>query len=194
MKDRSASSSDLDQAVTLSRRLSPRRPIQDARPETETPTEYARFFRGKAPSRKVTPRKLDEDIPLALPRRGIRSWEDLLGWCLTVLRGDAGFVVDGKGFVIAQRGQELERFEMMGAELASAMDQLALARIDAGGLTWVEVVHGKGRTLVMPVAGEAEWSALVVVLTRSPVLSHRLESLASIIGQEAKPLVLSKTT
>lgn len=188
MKDRSASSSDLANAVSLSRRLSPRRPIQDVGPETETPTEYARFFRGRAPSRRVTPQTKDKGSPLEIPQRGLNSWEELLGWCLTVVHGDAGFVVDGKGFVIAQRGQELEQFEIMGAELASAMDQLALARIDAGGVTWVEVVHRRRRTLVVPITGETEWTALVVVLTHAPVPALRLESLTSIIGDEAKAL------
>lgn len=178
MRDQSESSFDLERAVNLSRRLSSRQPIQATRPEVETPTDYANFLSDHAPVQRSVRKgsALVREI-LPSPRQEPRNWDELVLWCASSVRCDSGFVVDGKGFVIAHYGRDEGRFEGMGAELAAAMDQLAMAHVGKVRLTWVEVAQERHRTLCIPIAGEAGWDALVVLLTAAPVAADLMEAL-----------------
>jgi hypothetical protein len=54
----------------------------------------------------------------------VKSWEELLEWCLHIHPADEGFVVDPEGFVIAQTGnRELEQLERVGSQLMAVAER-----------------------------------------------------------------------
>ncbi len=114
MKDRSASSSDIAAASTLSQALARRTVTTDA--EAPGKPAYVRIVR-PVPEPAAEP---------AAPAPEIGTWEAFLAWSLELTRAHGGFVVDSQGFVIASRGNvPKDGFEGIGAELCSSSSRSA---------------------------------------------------------------------
>ncbi len=158
MKRHSVSSSDIDTAGKLSRRLAGGGP----RPELpESDAEAASYLRFRAPQGAPEAAPAAEDarpqpqVDLDAVAPEMDSWPTFLAWAMDVARSRAAFVVDSQGFVIASRGNvPSDGFAGTGAELCYAMEHLLKIDPDAGELRSVEFDF-KGRSIVGLRAGGA---------------------------------------
>lgn len=84
----------------------------------------------------IEKKAVEHDIAL----RDFESWEDIITWCMSISRAEAGFVVDSQGFVIASRGRiPSQGIEGTGAELVCSIEQLERIDPGAGRLLSVEM-------------------------------------------------------
>jgi hypothetical protein len=118
MSSRSATSSDLDLARTLSRKL--------AVPGGGTLTRplpgpgYVHF----APRPTAPPPERPPSEGLAIELRRFESWDGLLAWCLSLTHASTAFVMDPEGFAIAHQGPlSVEEIQGVGSQLMVAMSQ-----------------------------------------------------------------------
>ena len=148
MRDRAVNLSDLELARQLSHDLAPQ---TSATSRDVEPEQWVRFDAARL---GLTPYVAAEDSgatprPPALSKapepEEMDSWEELLGWSLSIWPATAGFVVDSAGFVIATAGAwEFERLEGVGSQL------LDVARRAVQ-------IEGAGRTEYLAVQYEAFW-------------------------------------
>ena len=118
MSSRSVTSSDLELARTLSRRLSGAQ--TSGQPPAPTGPGYVRF----------APRPIAA-VPVAAQPAGVTvelvrfdTWDKLLDSCLSLTRATTAFVMDPEGFAIAHRGAlSMEEIQGLGSQLMVAMSE-----------------------------------------------------------------------
>ena len=183
MKSRNVSSSDLQLARALSRRVRGQDP--SAGP-SDGPAPggrgYSRFTLAvdgvemAEPPRPIEPRQgsAEPESAPAVPL-DMDSWEVLLAWSLELCQARAAFVVDPQGFVIASRGNvPADGFDGTGAELAYGMEQLDRVDPEAGVLHGIELQFA-GRK-VFAVRGEATGGTYVLGFVGSKTLPEDLKT------------------
>jgi hypothetical protein len=155
MKDRNASSYNLQDAKKILATLLPQKTEHPREEENRESHGYVRL------AKKITPRphrpseaetavaggEPEAEERLSVPDK-FTSWENCIAWCMQATRADAAFVVDSQGFIIAERGRvPAQGFECTGAELVYAMDQLERIDPEAGNLLWIDLDYDKRRVV-----------------------------------------------
>ncbi len=157
MKDRDASSFDLEHARELSRTLRTLGGADEKPLDTEASgVSYVRFpaptpeAGAPAPAADRPPAAPPSE-PLALPR-DISSCEDLLGWFLESYKTETAFIVDNQGFVIAHQGAvPPDGLDGIGAEVYMAFEQLARVDSTVGRLIWIDLEFSRRRIAALHV-------------------------------------------
>jgi hypothetical protein len=149
MRDHGVSSSDIERARELSRRLA--FPSRQGSAQAVDTTAYIRFpaVVQERPGRAVeatTTSTSAVPTPAVSERASAASWEDLLAWLAEQLGAEAAFIVDNQGFVIANRGKiPSDGFEALGAEVYMSFEQLERVDTLAGRLIWIELEFTRRR-------------------------------------------------
>jgi hypothetical protein len=180
MSSSSASSFDLIQARTLSRRLAglPAKAEHAGRSPA-----YSRFTTAQRPVAGATAAPTP---PVDWSPIDMDTWEVLLAWSLELCQARAAFVVDSQGFVIGSRGNVPEdAFEGVGAELCYAMEMLDRVDPEAGPLRAVDL-HFAARNLVALRADEPSCGRFVIGFVGSHPLSTEVRD--AIVAQLAYSL------
>jgi hypothetical protein len=148
MKDRGVSSSDIDRARELSRRLSAFGSKTRQPSEAAPAAAYVRFTAAvpseatTIPSAVASPERtaIEPAVAELPPLENVDSWETLLTWVSKGLAADAAFVVDNQGFVIANTGKvPTDGFVALGAELCLSFEQLESMDPLAGRPLWLDL-------------------------------------------------------
>ncbi len=167
-RDRAASSSDVERARELSRKLGPTL-TPAVEPASSAPSPYIRFdaarFAGSvvAPA-GAAPARSAVVIPALPPSE---DWASLLAWVRLACSALEVFLIDGRGLLVASSGDiSKERAESMGARLVLAFEQADRMEesasqsrsivIDFGDvvLTGIRIPLPEGGTLVVGIAGK----------------------------------------
>jgi hypothetical protein len=166
---RSGNSSDLALARELSRRL-----VIEARPlptpEAARPPSYVAFpsrARGSSEIKRIL------EPPLVSVDQGSVCWDRLLDWCLHAFAGEAAFVMDDQGLVVATRGRmPPEAVQAVGSRLILAL-QHAERIADADGTSRsiaIELPDGWLNGLRATIGAEPAAIVLTVgIVTRGPL-------------------------
>ncbi len=185
MRERSASSSDIELARELSRRLAGRGKATASVGDRPADPGYRRFCTTvppapapiqpppeppavpvpatpPAPPVPVAVEEPGEPAQVPQPPTGMTTWEEFLAWSLSAAHARAAFVVDSQGFVISSHGNlPADGFEGLGAELCLAMEQLERIDPEAGGLSALELVFQNRRIVGVRAVSEEEGSFVV---------------------------------
>lgn len=200
MKDRDVSSSDIECAREISRRLSAFGAKTDSPADAPAAvTEYVRF--SNAPSRternaKATVTVLEKEPPANAPEiepfpplpRDTGSWEALLAWTADRFEAESAFIVDNQGFVIANRGKiPSDGFEALGAEVYLAFEQLERLDPLAGRLLWLDLEFTRRRISALRAkVPNREQMVFVAVNSSSAHIPHRAKIENSILDTMTK--------
>jgi hypothetical protein len=178
MKDHSANSYDLQDAKQMLDLLLGKQ--QGAVSGNELRPDAVRYldlssseFSRQLHSEKTVSAVIDEEIDTSL--RTFDSWENILTWCISASKSEAGFVVDSQGFVIASRGRlPSHGIEGVGAELVCSIDQLERIDPEAGRLSCVEIEFDRKR-LIGFVAVPDEKNCFVIGLIAPDILPPQVK-------------------
>ena len=185
MRDRDVSSSDIECAREMSRRLSAFGAKKDSSADAaSTVVEYVRFTTvlpradHKTPA-TVTVLEKEPTAPVAEPfpplPRDVESWEALLAWVSDRFGAEAAFIVDNQGFVIANRGRiPSDGFEALGAEVYLAFEQLERLDPSAGRLLWLDLEFTRRRISALRAKVPNREQMVFVAVNASPAhITHR---------------------
>jgi hypothetical protein len=180
---RSGSSSDLNLARELSRRLVVERAPVAPAPARPAPRGYVAFpSRGAVPAAVRVPMPVvaappSEPEPRALPEppvvsveEGSACWDRLLDWCLDAFGAEAAFIMDSYGLVVATRGRmtadtvqgvgarlmvTLQHAEQMAVEAPDGTSRAVAVELAAGWLNGMRVTLGRGDEALVLTVGVA---------------------------------------
>lgn len=177
MQPKSGSSSDLDMARQLSRRLtSPADRAREA-PDADSVSslyEGVTVDLGRAAATTATP---------PVPTRELVTWDDLLEWVLGISGASAAFVVDSQGFVIG-RGGELpeDGFEGVGAELSDVFEKLDRIHPAGTALSSVDLPVPDGRLVGLRSGNDEGQTFMVGLVVPSPLGETVKEAVVRQVG------------
>lgn len=156
MSSRDVSSSDLELARALSRRVSALAVSNQPLPTAPT-VRYVRFSAARFAAPPAPPVSRVETAPQAPPEpSSFLTWSELLDWCLATSGATSAFVMEPQGFSIAQRGEITEDdVQGVGANLMLICARAERIEQPAGGLRSVslEMLGGWLYTFRQPVTG-----------------------------------------
>jgi hypothetical protein len=175
---RSASSSDLELARELSRRLA-----IDTRPTPRPARPASAGYVAFTPRRVQVPmpppllepaveseRRHVPDPPIVSIEEGSACWDRLLEWCLDAFGGEAAFVMDAYGLVVAARGRlgpdavqgigarlmiALQHAEQMDLDAGEGVSRALAVELSAGWLNGLRVLIGEGEDALSLTVGVA---------------------------------------
>ncbi|MBN1947887.1 MAG: hypothetical protein JW797_19630 [Bradymonadales bacterium] len=108
-------------------------------------------------------------LPFFVPME-IASWEELIHWCVSNTIAEAGFAVDGEGFLLAAGGVvPPDGFEGTGATLCYSMDQLAQVDPTAGRLESIDLVFDRRTIFGLRIHNELGEEFILGLVSGSPL-------------------------
>jgi len=118
-RDRAVSSSDVERARALSKRLG-----LGVREVSAAPSAGPEYIRFAAPSFAAASAPLDSPAPLIAPPNGPVAWAQLTGWVRELVGARLVVLSDASGLLVALSGDAThERAEAMGARLVLSFEQ-----------------------------------------------------------------------
>jgi len=190
MSSRSANFSSLQQARDISARLVRARqePVKAEPPAPRT--SYVAFRARPAPAAAPASPAL-RDIPAEPPQMPpvpttVRTWDDMLRWCLEAAEAKTVFVMDAQGFVIAKEGSySYEDAEAMGTQMMVALDRFD--ELDSFHKRALSIAVGfrSFHLIGLRVLAESRDSFTLGILRTDPLAPTAVEAIAEQVGNHA---------
>ncbi len=190
MSSPSANFSSLQQARDISTRLASLRQ-EPAAPDTPPPRASYVAFRPRpaspaAPAVAVPGADALQPEPLPPVPGSVRTWDDMLRWCLEAASAKTVFVMDAQGFVIAKDGSySYEDAEAMGTQLMVALDRFdELDSFHKRALS-ISVGFRSFHLTGLRVLAESRDSFTLGILRTDPIAPAAVDAIAELVGSQA---------